>query len=48
VCKSEQSVVFANANVFARVHFGATLTNENGACGDLGAVKYFDAKSLRV
>jgi hypothetical protein len=48
VCKSEQGVVFANANVFARVHFGATLSNKNRACGDLGAVKYLDTKSLRV
>ena len=47
-CKSEQCVVFADANVVARVHFRAALTNEDCSCGDDRAVKYFDAKSLRV
>jgi len=41
--KSEQCVVFANANILARVHLGAALTDENCARGDLGAVKHFDA-----
>ena len=46
--KSEQCVVLANANVVARMHLGATLTNENCSGGNDRSVKYLYSESLRV
>jgi hypothetical protein len=46
--KSEQCVVFTDANVVARMHLSAALTNENCSSSDDGSVKHLYAESLRV
>ena len=46
--KSEQSIVTTFANIFARVHFRAALTNQDCAGIDERAVKHFYAEALRI
>ena len=48
VCHCKQSVVLADAHVLTRMGTCAALANDDGACGDDGAVKNLDAKSLCV
>jgi hypothetical protein len=42
VNEREQAVIAGATHVLAWVHLGATLTNDDGPCGDLGAVEDLD------
>ena len=42
VNQSEQSVVFANADIVARMEFGATLANNDIPCNCSLPTKYFN------
>jgi hypothetical protein len=42
---SKNCVVFANADIFARVPFGAALTNDDVSRNNMLAAIFFDAKT---
>lgn len=46
--ESKQSVVAALAHVLARMHFSASLTNQDCAGIDKSAVKHFYAEALSI
>ena len=48
VRQRKQRVVLALADIQARMHLRATLTNQNRAGSDRGAVKHLDAKTLCI
>src|SRR5438874_6594302 len=48
VAKGEKGMVLAHADAFARIEFGAALTHDHVAAGDLLAAEQLDAQHLGV
>ncbi len=48
VDEAEQRVVLALTDVLARMELGATLTDEDGAGGDVGSGEHLDAQALGI